>query len=117
MKILHCADLHLGVKNSKLPIDKMQILENEQIVATHNLFDKAIDDGYDIVIIVGDLFHKKSVSNKIVNSFFDAVERFNRPVLYIYGNHDEKFEFKNLPSNFIILNKFTKKYVIMLLRR
>ena len=113
MKILHCADLHLGVKNSKLPIDKMQILENEQIVATHNLFDEAIDDGYDIVIIVGDLFHKKSVSNKIVNSFFDAVERFNRPVLYTYGNHDEKFEFKNLPSNFIILNKDLPYYKLI----
>lgn len=105
MKILHCSDLHLGVKNSKLSIDKMQILENEQIIAVGTLFEKAREEGFDIVAIVGDLFHKKNLSSKIVNSFFDAVENFGRPVLYIYGNHDEKFEFKNVPSNFIILNK------------
>ena len=89
MKILHIADLHLGVQNKKLPLDKQNIIKNEMLVQVENLFDKAKLENFDVVLICGDLFHGKSVTSKIKHTFFSSVEKFQNPVLYIQGNHDE----------------------------
>ena len=100
-KILHCADLHLGAKNPKLSSEKQRFLLQEHLTILEKLFCR----DYDIIMICGDLFHNKNVGRKVINSFFKIVEKSNKPVLYIAGNHDEKFDFIDYPSNFIILNK------------
>ena len=104
MKFLHTADIHLGAKNIKLSLDKQSQIRAEQNALISRLFDRTGED-YDAVLICGDLFHNKSVPAGITSNFFRAVEEFGRPVLYIKGNHDEKFDFKNLPSNFVILDE------------
>lgn len=110
MKILHTADIHLGAKNSRIPIDKQSIIKSENLMLIQNLFDMAYKDDYDIVLICGDLFHTKNVTQKVKNNFFDNVKNFSRPVIYIKGNHDENFEFENIPNNFIVLNEM-KPYI------
>lgn len=100
-KILHCADLHLGAKNIKLPPEKQKFLLQEHLKNLADIFC----DKYDLIMICGDLFHNKTVSRKVINSFFNIIEKFSKPVLYIAGNHDENFEFISFPSNFIILNR------------
>ena len=105
MKILHTADIHLGVKNIKLPLERQTEIRNEQNLLITKLFQKAYQEDYEAVLICGDLFHSKNVQSKIVTNFFNAVENFSRPVLFVMGNHDEKFDFNiPLPSNFIILD-------------
>ena len=103
MKVLHISDLHLGAKNLKLTPEKQSFLKSENSILVENLFEKAKED-VDVILICGDLFHSKSVSSKIKESFFKAVENFSKPVVYIKGNHDENFNFLNVPSNFIILD-------------
>lgn len=110
MKILHISDIHLGVKNGKLNLDKQILMKNEQISQLVELFDKAYKDDFDIILICGDLFHSKSVPNKIKSMFFNAVQTFARPVLYIKGNHDEKMLFEGAPENFIILDDKNNSY-------
>ncbi len=111
MKILHTADLHLGAKNIKLPLDKQTEIRNEQNLLITRLFDKAYQNEYDVILICGDLFHAKNIQSKIVNNFFKAVENFSRPVLYVKGNHDEKFDFSvTIPDNFIILDENNPTY-------
>lgn len=111
MKILHTADIHLGAKNIKLPLDKQTEIRNEQNLLITKLFQKAYQEDYDIVLICGDLFHAKNVQSKIVANFFKAVENFSRPVLYVKGNHDERFDFNiTLPSNFIMLDNYNPFY-------
>ena len=106
MKILHTADIHLGVKNTKLPQDRQNLLKDESIYNIRNFFDMAKREEYEVILICGDLFHSKSVSSKIVKSFFNAVEEYACPVIYISGNHDESFNFPlSLPENFVILDK------------
>lgn len=95
------ADLHLGAKNLKLPLEKQKILLQEHL----NSLEKVFNQKCDIVIICGDVFHSKIVSQKIINIFFKQVEQFAKPVLYVYGNHDEKINFVNKPKNFYILNE------------
>ena len=105
MKILHMADLHLGAKNSRLPGDKQQMLRDEIADACHRLFAE-IKGEVDVVLICGDLFHKKNVPAKIAKSFFSAVSQFENPVLYIEGNHDDKFILPDdLPKNFVVLSE------------
>lgn len=103
MKILHIADVHLGVKINKLPKDKSALMKDEMIFEFNNLFENA--NSFDIILICGDLFNSKQVSMKLLKSFYDAVKTFGKPVLYVEGNHDEKFIFdESKPSNFIVLN-------------
>ena len=111
MKILHIADLHLGAQNKKLSAEKQNIIKNEMLVQVEDLFDRAKAENYDVVLICGDLFHGKSVTSKIKHTFFSAVENFQKPVLYIQGNHDEFFiDYTQCPSNFVILNKSNPFY-------
>lgn len=106
MKILHMADIHLGTKNSKLPSDKQAQMKSESLLEIQNLFDMAKNDGFDVIVICGDLFHSSQITNKIKNTFFSSVDAFIRPVIYINGNHDEFFmQTEKLPKNFIILSE------------
>lgn len=99
--ILHMADLHLGTKNLRLPADKQKILTQENLDALADVFLQPCD----IALICGDLFHSSVVSQKIMKNFFKQVERFAKPVLYICGNHDEKTNFSDTPTNFHVLNE------------
>lgn len=106
MKILHTADIHLGAKNSKLSLDKRNLLRSEQTLHLRELFATADKDKFDVILICGDLFHSKNLQSKIVSGFFSSVREFAGPVIYIKGNHDEKFDFDlELPDNFIILDE------------
>ena len=69
MKILQTADIHLGAKNSRIPIDKQSIIKSENLMMIQNLFDMAYKDDYDVVLICGDLFHSKNVTQKVKNNF------------------------------------------------
>ena len=97
---IHCADLHLGAKNPKLSLVKQKQLSQEHLEKLEDIFLSNTD----VVVICGDLFHQRTVTKKISSIFFDYVKNFNKPVLYVCGNHDEKFEFDILPKNFYILN-------------
>lgn len=108
MKILHTADIHLGVKNTRLSKDKQMLLKDEAIYNIRAFFDLAKQSKYDVILICGDLFHAKAIASKYSKTFFDAIERFEMPVIYVSGNHDENFIFPEiLPKNFIMLDKCT----------
>ena len=105
MKILHMADLHLGAKNSKLPSDKQSQMKSESLLQLQQLFNIAKDENYDVILICGDLFHSKQITDKVRNMFVECLKTFNKPVIYINGNHDEIFfEKEFFPENFIYLN-------------
>ncbi len=113
MKILHSADWHLGTKNIKLPPYQQQCMKEERLIAVQNLFENAYSQGYDAILICGDLFHSKSVTQKLANTFFRAVEDFARPVIYVEGNHDENTLVSHqAPKNFYFLNKANPKITI-----
>ena len=106
MKILHTADIHLGVKYGRLSKEKQLILKDEVIFNIRNFFEMAKKDAFDVVLICGDLFHSKTIPSKLSRVFFDAVNDYQNPVIYISGNHDENFILPlNMPNNFIVLDK------------
>ena len=104
--ILHMADLHLGAKNLKLPSDKQKILAQEHIQALAEVFSQPCD----IVLVCGDLFHSNFVSSKLKKAFWQQVENFAKPVLYVKGNHDERAMLSDAPANFHILDESNKVF-------
>lgn len=114
MKILHSADWHLGMKNLKLPTSQQHLIKDEMLMQVQDLFRKANREDFDVILICGDLFHSKKISQKIFSIFFKEVESFNRPVLYVEGNHDENLIFpEKIPSNFIILDQENSHFQYM----
>ncbi len=110
MKILHTADIHLGVKVGKLPPSKQKLIREEEKYNIKKLFIEATDKGCDVVIICGDLFHGARATVSLMHVFYDAVKDFEKPVVYIKGNHDEKFDFSSCPENLILLDKNNNCY-------
>lgn len=108
MKILHTADIHLGIKINKLPKDKSSLMKDEILYNLRQFFRLA--EEYDVILICGDLFHNNQVTEKIKRTFFDCVIKFAKPVIYIEGNHDEKTLLENVPENFVILNNSNNKF-------
>ena len=108
VKILHLADMHIGMSCSYLgtAADKRRF---ETLVTFENIIDLAATNNVDIIAIAGDLFD----SNDIENTFFDSVfaKIASVPqikVVYCAGNHDplnssSPFLNRELPQNLYVL--------------
>lgn len=86
MKIVHTADWHIGATKKLLPEDYLQ----RQIGSISTLFEAAHAlDG--VLVVSGDVFHNKHVSEAERNAFLDTVESWDRKGVrsyFINGNHD-----------------------------
>ena len=90
MKIIHCADIHLGSKmDSRLPADKAEERRRELRASFLNLCEYAKSNGVRAILIAGDLFDSDRPLKKDKEFFYSAVK--NNPeidFLYLRGNHD-----------------------------
>ncbi len=108
VKILHCADLHIGAQESFLG-EKAPSRRLETLLTFERIIDLAKEKEVQIILIAGDLLD----SNKIEQSFIERIiSAFNSiqniKVVYAAGNHDplsRDFPFKKhrLPENLYIL--------------
>lgn len=111
VKVLHCADLHIGAAESSLGA-KAQSRRAETLITFEKIINTAKENAVDILLIAGDLFN----SNNIEKSFIDRVfECFSEiPVVKIVfsaGNHDplnadspfKKYK-QDLPQNLFVLD-------------
>ena len=108
VKILHCADIHIGAAQSFLGT-LAEKRRYEVLMTFERIIDTAKENDVKIIAIAGDLFD----SNNIEKSFIDAV--FNKiacvpyiKIVAICGNHDpldsnSPFNSNNLPENLYVL--------------
>lgn len=92
MKLIHCADIHLGSKiQAKLPREKADIRKNEVRVAFSNMVEYAKREGINIILISGDLFDCDRPLKKDKEYFYSVVKS-NPEIdfLYLRGNHDSQ---------------------------
>ena len=91
MKIIHCADLHLDSKmETNLSKEKARERKNEILITFERMVEYAKQNDVKIIIIAGDLFDKKQVSQKAKKYVKTAI--YSNPELdfiYLKGNHDE----------------------------
>jgi len=90
LKILHTADLHLGMKFTRGYIPEVQ---ERLIEARFETFDSLIEvankHGADLLVIAGDLFHNTKASRKDILRTTSLLKKFEgRLILILPGNHD-----------------------------
>ena len=92
MKIIHCADLHLGSKiRAKLPEEKAEIRRKEVRQAFDGMLRYARDNGVEAVLVCGDAFDSDRPSLRDRRFFYESVAKYAEiTFFYLRGNHDSK---------------------------
>lgn len=90
MKMIHCADIHLGSKmEAKLPKEKADERKAEVRLSFHRMVQYAKNEGVKIILLSGDVFDSDRPLKRD-KEFFYSVVRNNPEIdfLYLRGNHD-----------------------------
>ncbi len=108
VKILHCADLHIGMSESFLGESAAE-RRFEILLTFERIIDTAKENGVDILLIAGDLFNSNDVEDvfvdRILQKFLTVPEI---KIVYCAGNHDPLNTLspllnRKLPENLYIL--------------
>ena len=108
VKILHCADLHIGASESVLG-ERSQSRRLEALLTFERIIKLAKESSVDLILIAGDLLCSNSVERSVVNRIFDCISAISEiEVVFAAGNHDpinaeSPFNAVRLPDNFHIL--------------
>lgn len=111
MKFLHAADLHLDtpfVGISNFSKDLQTKLKESTYEAAKKIFQTAIDEMVDFVILAGDIFDDTDSSLKaqmFLKAQFEELKQAGIKVFMIYGNHDyyrNNFSVVNFPDNVFV---------------
>jgi len=101
MKIIHCADIHLGSKiEACLPPEKVKMRRDEVCKTFKKIIDLAREEGSRLIILAGDVFDSDRPIKKD-KDFFYAVVKNNPDIdfLYLRGNHDCNGAYAEKPEN------------------
>lgn len=90
MKILHCADIHLGSKiEAKFPKEKSDERKSEIRVTFNRMVQYANDNNIKVIILAGDVFDSDRPLKKDKDFFYSIIKNNpNIDFLYLRGNHD-----------------------------
>ncbi len=102
MKIIHCADVHLGSKLDSLPKELAEKRKAEIRNTFLRMVQFAREEGISVILLAGDIFDREKPYKKDVEFFYDVIQD-NAEIDFIYlrGNHDgqgERREFSNLKT-------------------
>lgn len=91
MKIIHCADIHLGSRMNRLPREKAEERAREIRASFGRLIAYAKNNGIKSVLLAGDVFDSDRPFKKDKEFFYSAVKA-NAEITFYYlrGNHDGK---------------------------
>ncbi|OGO32203.1 MAG: nuclease SbcCD subunit D [Chloroflexi bacterium RBG_16_56_11] len=93
MKIIHFADLHLGVENygSIDPATGFSSRLNDFVAAFDRLVEYALEERVDLVLFCGDAYKNREPGQTLQREFARRIVRLatnNIPVFLLTGNHD-----------------------------
>lgn len=89
LRIVHCADIHLGLGFRQYPDDVRERLIAERFDALARLVQQANERDAHFLVIAGDLFDRTTVSSADVKQCVGVLAAFTgQHVLVLAGNHD-----------------------------
>lgn len=92
MKIIHCADIHLGSRiDSKFPREVSEQKREELRSTFRRMVEYAKEEGISLILLAGDVFDSDRPFKRDKDFFYSVVE--NNPeidFLYLRGNHDKE---------------------------
>lgn len=106
VKILHCADLHIGATVSFLK-QNAEIRRAETLLTFEGIIDLGLKESVDILFIAGDLFDSNKIENRFIDAVFAKIASAPFPVALVCGNHDplsadSPFKTKALPETLYV---------------
>ncbi len=108
VKILHCADIHIGASESFLGV----LRENrryETLITFERIIDIAKEENVELIAIAGDLFDSNNIEQRFIDAVMNKIrEAAPIKVVFAAGNHDplnaqSPFLKEELPQNLYIL--------------
>ncbi len=102
MKLIHCADIHLGsAMSSRLPREKAQLRKSELRSAFSAMVAYARKEEIGVILLAGDVFDSDRPAKKD-KEFFYSVVRNNPDIDFVYlrGNHDQRsaYQEQDIPN-------------------
>lgn len=86
IKILHCADIHIGFEMSK---KQLGTLRSAEVLSSFlRLLDFAQSENIELLLICGDLFDSHHISGDILNQVAKKFAEFSGKIVISPGNHD-----------------------------
>ena len=100
MKIIHCADIHLGSRMNKFPKDKADERAREIRSSFERMISYAKSEGIFTILLAGDIFDSDRPFKKDKEFFYSVVRR-NPEITFFYlrGNHDGKESYTETLEN------------------
>lgn len=114
MKIIHCADLHLGSRLTSLPTGDIRDTRKKEILTSfNNLIDYAKEHEIKTIVLAGDVFDSDRPSKKDKTFFYNAIKA-NPDInfLYLRGNHDIEESLEETYDNLYLFSDSWKSYQI-----
>lgn len=108
VKILHCADIHIGAALSFLGENAAQ-RRYETLLTFERIIDTAAFEGVQIIAAAGDIFDSNGVEDGFVNAVFEKIASVSEiKIVLALGNHDplsadSPFKNRELPQNLFVL--------------
>ncbi len=109
VKILHCADIHIGAAESSLGT-LADSRRAETLIAFEKIISLAKEECVNILLIAGDLFNSNNIESSFVDRVFECFKSIpDVKVVYSAGNHDplnaeSPFKKYKLPQNLFVLD-------------
>lgn len=111
VKILHCADIHIGARESFLgPLAAER--RAETLITFEKIIDFGLENSVDAVLIAGDLFDSNNIEQSFVSAVLSKIASASSlKVIFAAGNHDpltqvSPFALNKLPDNLYVLKPY-----------
>jgi len=99
MRIIHCADIHLGSKMEEFPKEISDKRKEEVRDGFLRMVTFAREQGVGVIMLSGDVFDREKPYKKDTDFFYNVIEK-NADITFLYlrGNHDSEGEERELPN-------------------
>ncbi len=88
VKILHCADVHIGAAESFLGA-RAESRQAETLITFEKIIDIAKENDVQIMLISGDLFNSNNQPKSVIDRVFENFAKIeNTKIIFCGGNHD-----------------------------
>ncbi len=110
VKILHCADIHIGAAESFLGARSVS-RQAEAVITFEKIINTAKENRVDILLIAGDLFNSNNIKSSVVDEIFNRFASIpDIKIVFAAGNHDplnadSPFKSRKLDNLFVLDTK------------
>lgn len=88
IKVLHCADLHIGAEVSFLG-ENAEKRRFETLLTFEKIISLAFENKVDFLLISGDLFDSNNIETEMIERVFEGFNRIpDTNIIFAAGNHD-----------------------------